>query len=184
MTSERSSDARLGLIQVYTGTGKGKTTAAIGAGIRAVGQGLRVHMIQFLKGGDNSSPYGEVRAIEQIPRFTLEQFGPSHFIKPGEISDEDREIVKRGLKRSGEVLSSGNYDLVILDEIHVALNYGLLTLEEVTELMECKPPQVELVMTGRGAPQTVIDQADLATEMRELKHPLSRGIQGRIGIEF
>jgi len=184
MTSERSSDARLGLIQVYTGTGKGKTTAAIGAGIRAVGQGLRVHMIQFLKGGDNSSPYGEVRAIEQIPRFTLEQFGPSHFIKPGEISDEDREIVKRGLKRSGEVLSSGNYDLVILDEINVALHLGIATLQEVLDLLDRKATQTEVILTGRGASQTLIDRADLVTEMREVRHPLARGIQARLGIEF
>jgi len=165
----------LGLIQVYTGTGKGKTTAAIGAGIRAVGQGLRVHMIQFLKGGDNFPLYGEVRAIEQIPRFTLEQFGPSHFIKPGAISDEDREIVKRGLKRSGEVLSSGNYDLVILDEINVVLQLGMAKLEEILHLLDSKAVGTEVILTGRGAPAALLKRADLVSRVDAVKHPLTKG---------
>ena len=174
----------LGLIQVYTGTGKGKTTAAIGAGIRAVGQGLRVHMIQFLKGGDNFSPYGEVRAIEQIQRFTLEQFGPSHFIKPGAISDEDREIVKRGLKRSGEVLASGNYDLVILDEVNVVLHLGMATLQEVLDLLDRKATQTEVILTGRGAPEALLKRADLVSRVDAIKHPFDRGIKARLGIEY
>lgn len=174
----------LGLIQVYTGTGKGKTTAAIGAGIRAVGQGLRVHMVQFLKGGDNFPPYGEVRAIEQIPRFTLEQFGPSHFIKPGAISDEDREIVKRGLKRSGEVLSSGNYDLVILDEINVVLQLGMAKLEEILHLLDNKAVGTEVILTGRGAPAALLKRADLVSRVDAVKHPYDKGIKARPGIEY
>jgi len=174
----------LGLVQVYTGTGKGKTTAAIGAGIRAVGQGLRVHMIQFLKGGDNFPPYGEVRAIEQIPRFTLEQFGPSHFVEPGAISDEDREIVKRGLKRSGEVLASGNYDLVILDEINVVLQLGMATLQEVLDLLDRKATQTEVILTGRGAPEALLKRADLVSRVDAIKHPFDRGIKARLGIEY
>jgi len=174
----------LGLIQVYTGTGKGKTTAAIGAGIRAVGQGLRVHMVQFLKGGDNFPPYGEVRAIEQIPRFTLEQFGPSHFIKPGAISDEDREIVRRGLKRSGEVLSSGNYDLVILDEINVALQLGMAKLAEILHLLDSKAVGTEVILTGRGAPAALLKRADLVSRVDAVKHPFDRGIKARLGIEY
>lgn len=174
----------LGLIQVYTGTGKGKTTAAIGAGIRAVGQGLRVHMIQFLKGGDNFPPYGEVRAIEQIPRFTLEQFGPPHFVEPGAISDEDREIVKRGLKRSGEVLSSGNYDLVILDEINVVLQLRMATLQEVLDLLDRKATQTEVILTGRGAPEALLKRADLVSRVDAVKHPYDKGIKARLGIEY
>jgi len=174
----------LGLIQVYTGTGEGKTTAAIGAGIRAVGQGLRVHMVQFLKGGDNFPPYGEVRAIEQIPRFTLEQFGPSHFIKPGAISDEDREIVKRGLKRSGEVLSSGNYDLVILDEINVVLQLGMAKLEEILHLLDSKAVGTEVILTGRGAPAALLKRADLVSRIKAVKHPYDKGIKARPGIEY
>jgi len=174
----------LGLIQVYTGNGKGKTTAAIGAGIRAVGQGLRVHMVQFLKGGDNFPPYGEVRAIEQIPRFTLEQFGPSHFVKPGAISDEDREIVKRGLKRSGEVLTSGNYDLVILDEINVVLHLGMAALQEVLDLLDRKATQTEVILTGRGAPEALLERADLVSRIKAVKHPYDKGIKARPGIEY
>ena len=174
----------LGLVQVYTGTGKGKTTAAIGAGIRAVGQGLRVHMIQFLKGGDNFPPYGEVRAIEQIPRFTLEQFGPSHFVEPGAISDEDREIVKRGLKRSGEVLASGNYDLVILDEINVVLQLGMAELEKILHLLDNKAKETEVILTGRGAPEALLERADLVSRVDAIKHPFDRGIKARPGIEY
>jgi cob(I)alamin adenosyltransferase len=174
----------LGLVQVYTGTGKGKTTAAIGAGIRAVGQGLRVHMIQFLKGGDNFPPYGEIRAIEQIPRFTLEQFGPSHFIKPGAISDEDREIVKRGLERAEEVLASGNYDLVILDEINVVLQLGMTKLEKILGLLSNKAKETEVILTGRGAPEALLKRADLVSRIDAVKHPFDKGIKARLGIEY
>jgi cob(I)alamin adenosyltransferase len=174
----------LGLVQVYTGTGKGKTTAAIGAGIRAVGQGLRVHMIQFLKGGDNFPPYGEIRAIEQIPRFTLEQFGPSHFIKPGAISDEDREIVKRGLERAEEVLASGNYDLVILDEINVVLQLGMTKLEKILGLLSNKAKETEVILTGRGAPEALLERADLVSRIDAVKHPFDKGIKARLGIEY
>ena len=174
----------LGLIQIYTGTGKGKTTAAIGAGIRAVGQGLRVHMIQFLKGGDNFPPYGEVRALAPISRFTLEQFGSPHFITPDAISDEDREIVKRGLERAEEVLASGNYELVILDEINVVLHLGMATLQQVLDLLDRKPTQTELILTGRGAPEALLERADLVSRIEAVKHPLDKGIRARPGIEY
>jgi len=174
----------LGLIQIYTGTGKGKTTAAIGAGIRAVGQGLRVHMIQFLKRGDNFPFYGEVRALAPISRFTLEQFGPPHFIIPDAISDEDREIVKQGLERAEEVLASGNYDLVILDEINVVLHLGMATLQQVLDLLDRKPTQTELILTGRGAPEALLERADLVSRIEAVKHPLDKGIRARPGIEY
>jgi len=174
----------LGLVQVYTGTGKGKTTAAIGAGIRAVGQGLRVHMIQFLKGGDNFPPYGEVRALAPISRFTLEQLGPPHFIRPDAISDEDREIVKRGLQRAEEVLASGSYDLVILDEINVVLHLGMATLQEVLDLLDRKATQTEVILTGRGAPEALLERADLVSRVDAVKHPFDKGIRARPGIEY
>ena len=174
----------LGLIQIYTGTGKGKTTAAIGAGIRAVGQGLRVHMIQFLKGGENLPPYGEVYALEQISRFTLEQFGPPHFIRPDAISDEDREIVKRGLERAEEVLTSGNYDLVILDEINVVLQLGMARLEKILGLLSNKAKETEVILTGRGAPEALLERADLVSRIETVKHPLDKGIRARPGIEY
>jgi len=174
----------LGLIQVYTGTGKGKTTAAIGAGIRAVGQGLRVHMIQFLKGGNNFPPYGEVLALEQIPQFTLEQFGPDHFVNQEAISDEDRDIIKRGLQRAREILSSGHYDLVILDEINVVLQFGMVELEAVLDLLDKRSDGTEVILTGRGASKGLIDHADLVSQIQEIKHPFTKGIKARIGIEY
>jgi cob(I)alamin adenosyltransferase len=174
----------LGLVQVYTGTGKGKTTAAIGAGIRAVGQELRVHMIQFLKGGENFPPYGEVRALALIPQFTLEQYGPSHFIKPGAISDEDRKIVRRGLQRAREVLASGDYDLVILDEINVVLDLGMASLEEILSMLKKKAPHSEVILTGRGAPRGLIDFADLVSCVNDVKHPFNAGVSARMGVEY
>ena len=174
----------LGLIQIYTGSGKGKTTAAIGAGIRAVGHGLRVHMIQFLKGGKNFPPYGEVLALSQIPRFTLEQFGPDHFVNPEAISAEDRAIVERGLQQAGKVLASGNYDLVILDEINVVLQLGMVELEIVLDLLNKRSDGTEVILTGRGAPKELIDHADLVSQIQEIKHPFTKGIKARIGIEY
>jgi len=174
----------LGLIQIYTGSGKGKTTAAIGAGIRAVGQGLKVHMIQFLKGGKNFPPYGEVLALGQIPRFTLEQFGPDHFVNPEAISDEDRAIVKRGLQQAGKVLASGNYDLVILDEINVVLQLGMVELEAVLDLLDKRSGGTEVILTGRGASKGLINHADLVSQIQEIKHPFTKGIKARIGIEY
>ena len=174
----------LGLIQIYTGSGKGKTTAAIGAGIRAVGQGLRVHMIQFLKGGKNFPPYGEVRALKHIPRFTLEQFGPDHFVNPDAISDEDRAIIKRGLRQAGQVLASGNYDLVILDEINVVLQLDMVNLEEILHLLDNKAKGTEVILTGRGAPPGLIERVNLVSRIELVKHPFERGVTARQGIEY
>lgn len=174
----------LGLVQVYTGTGKGKTTAAIGAGIRAVGQELRVYMIQFLKGGENFPPYGEVRALALIPQFTLEQFGPDHFVNPHAISDDDRDIVKRGLQQAREILSSGHYDLVILDEINVVLELGMASLEDILSMLKKKAPHSEVILTGRGAPRGLIDFADLVSCVNDVKHPFNAGVSARLGVEY
>jgi len=176
--------ADLGLVQVYTGDGKGKTTAAIGAGLRAIGHGLRVHMIQFLKGGGPFPISGEIRAIDRIDGFTVEQFGTDGFVTPGAATDRDRRITRAGLNRARQVLDSEEYDLVILDEVNVAVRLALLTEDEVLELIKRKPPHVELVITGRGAPQTVLDQADLVTEMRAVKHPFTEGRAARTGVDL
>lgn len=174
----------LGLIQVYTGAGKGKTTAAVGAGLRAVGHGLRVHMIQFLKGGGTRPFSGELRALEQVQGFSVEQFGTGHFVYPGVATERDRDVVRHGLKHARHVIASADYDLVILDELNVALQFELLAEQDVVELMDRKPAGVELVITGRGAPQAVLDRADLVTEMQEVKHPFTHGRAGRCGIDF
>ncbi|MEA3485517.1 MAG: cob(I)yrinic acid a,c-diamide adenosyltransferase [Candidatus Aerophobetes bacterium] len=173
-----------GLVHIYTGEGKGKTTAAIGAGIRAVGHGYRVYMIQFLKGGSEFPEYGEVRAIKAFKNFTIEQFGLSHFVIPGKASDEDLMIISRALKRAQEISSSGEYDLVILDEINIAYKLGLLPLEDLLALLKNKASQTELIMTGRGAPSELLERADLVSQIESVKHPYNSGTKARKGIEY
>ena len=175
---------RMGLIQIYTGDGKGKTTAAIGAGIRALGHGWRVHMLQFLKGCDRFSPYGEVVVLARLPGFTVEQLGPPHFIHPGSASQEDRKAIRRGLDRARKILASGEYDLVILDEINVVLQLGLVEVDEVLALLDGKAEGTEVILTGRGAPLELIERADLVSSVKAVKHPFARGIAARPGVEY
>ena len=172
---------RIGTIQVYTGNGKGKTTAAIGQAIRAAGHRLRVMMIQFMKGKIN---YGELEAVKQILGFTIEQYGRPEFVNKDNPDKEDIEWAQEGWSRAKEVIQSGKYEMVILDEINVALDFGLIPLDEVTEVLKNKPKQIELVLTGRYAPKEIIELADLVTEMKEIKHPYQKGIQAREGIEY
>lgn len=169
-----------GLVQVYTGNGKGKTTAALGLTVRAVGQGLRVYIGQFLKG----VPYGELATLARLPNVTVRQFGRSEWVDPTCITDEDRAMAERALQDGAEAMRSGEYDVVILDEVNVAAGWGLLDVDRVLQLIESKPTKVELILTGRSAPPEVIDVADLVTEMREIKHPYQKGITSRRGIEF
>jgi len=174
----------LGLVHIYTGDGKGKTTAAIGAGIRAVGHGYKVYMIQFLKGGSKFPEYGEIRAIKAFKNFTVEQFGLPYFVLPGKVSDEDLMIISKALKRAQEVTSSGEYDLVILDEINVAYKLGLLSLEDLLALLKNKASRTELILTGRGAPSELLKRADLVSQIIPVKHPYNSGVKARKGIEY
>lgn len=172
---------RLGLIQVYTGSGKGKTTAALGLALRAAGHQMRTYIGQFLKG----TRYGELESVKLLaPYVTLEQYGLEGWVRPGSVTPEQRAAAEDGLARAREALLSGEYDLVILDEVNVAIDFGLVNLEGVLALLAVKPPPVELVLTGRQAPQAILDLADLVTEMQELRHPYHRGIPARAGIEF
>jgi len=170
-----------GFVQVYTGEGKGKTTAALGLAMRAAGHGLRVYILQFMKGWPN---YGEVKSVGGHPQITLRQFGRSDFVDPEKPEPEDVEMAQEALREARGVLTSGSYDLVILDEVNVALKYGLIELRDVLALIEEKPEHVELVLTGRYAPPEIIERADLVTEMREVKHPYKNGVKGRKGIEY
>ncbi|MBS7620783.1 cob(I)yrinic acid a,c-diamide adenosyltransferase [Candidatus Bathyarchaeota archaeon] len=170
-----------GLVQVYTGNGKGKTSAAFGLALRAVGRGLKVYIIQFIKGGFD---YGELYVVNRLPNLTLKAFGKGKFVTQQPPSKEDVKLAEEAFKLAEEIIKSGEYDLVILDEINVALNLKLISLEKVLELIKSKPKHVELVLTGRYAPKEIIDVADLVTEMREVKHPFKRGCQAREGIEF
>ena len=169
-----------GLIQVYTGSGKGKTTAAVGQAIRACGHGLKVMMIQFMKGRE----YGEVKLAGEIKNFTIEQYGLDTFVEKNNPSEKDRELARRGMERAGQVISSGDYDMVILDEINVAIDHGLVRPDDVYDLLKGKPEEVELILTGRYAPFELIRIADLVSEVKEVKHHYTKGVPARKGIEY
>jgi cob(I)alamin adenosyltransferase len=165
---------------VYTGNGKGKTTAALGLAVRAAGHRMRTYIGQFMKG----RPYGELEGLKCLaPWVTVEQYGVDSWTHVDHPTPEQRAAAERGLERGRQALVSGEYDLVVLDEVNVALYFGLLTEQGVLALLTEKPPTVELVLTGRRAPASIIAAADLVTEMVEVKHPYQRGIQARRGIE-
>jgi cob(I)alamin adenosyltransferase len=177
-------DIRHGLTIVYTGDGKGKTTAALGTVIRAVGYGLRVFMLQFVKG---SWRYGELDGAKLLePYFTIEPLGKGFYkILDDKFPEEvHRQAALVAADRAIALLRSGEYDIVILDEINVAVMTGLLPVQKVLEIMDAKPENVHLILTGRGAPPEVIDRADLVTEMREIKHPYQKGKLAQKGIDF
>lgn len=169
-----------GLIHIYTGNGKGKTTAALGLGLRAAGAGLKVHMIQFMKG----RRYSEIDAIEGIPNFTAIQFGRDEFVSKDDPAKIDIDLARDGLVYASKVVNEGRYDVVILDEINVALDFRLVPLDDVLKIIKERPPKMELVLTGRYAPKGLIDAADLVTEVCEIKHPYQKGIPSRKGIDW
>lgn len=167
-----------GYIQVYTGNGKGKTTAALGISLRCLCAGNKVFFGQFMKGQD----YSELRATEYFPGLTMEQFGNLCFVN-GEPAPEDYEGAKKGLKRMEEVLTSGKYDMVVFDEINTTLFFHLVDVAEVLRILDLKPEGTEVILTGRYAPQEIVDRADLVTEMKEIKHYYNEGVSARVGIE-
>ena len=166
------------MIQVYTGNGKGKTTAALGLALRAVGAGLKVYIGQFIKSGD----YCEVRALRKIKAIKTEQFGRGCFIRKSP-SIIDKDLARNGFDRIKKVIKEGNYDVVILDEVNVALKAGLLRVDDVVSLIKSAPRKTELILTGRYAHPKVIAAADLVSEIKEVKHYYRKGIKSRIGIE-
>jgi cob(I)alamin adenosyltransferase len=170
-----------GLIHVYTGHGKGKTTAALGQAMRAAGQGLKVYIIQFMKGWPH---YGELESVRRHPNVTMRQFGRPDYVSKEHPEPVDIRMAEEALEHGREIVMSGNYDLVVLDEINVALEWNLIRLEDVLTLLDQKPEKVELILTGRYAHPEVIGRADLVTEMREIKHPYQKGIVSRRGIEY
>lgn len=171
----------LGLVQIYTGDGKGKTTAALGLALRAAGHGMRTYIGQFMKGQD----YGELAGARLLaPYLTIEQYGRPSFVHIHRASPEDVRLAHEGLEKARLAMRSGDYAIVVLDEVCVALHFGLLEVAEVLALLEERPEGVELVLTGRRAPEELIARADLVTEMREVKHPYRQGIPARRGIEY
>jgi cob(I)alamin adenosyltransferase len=169
-----------GLIHVYTGNGKGKTTAAIGLGIRAAGNNLNVLMIQFMKG----RRYSELDALEHVKNFTVVQFGRDEFVSKEKPAQIDIDLAQKGLTYAKDIIQKGKYDLVILDEINVALDYHLVALKDVLRLLQEKPETVELVLTGRYAPPDIVKDADVVSEILEIKHPYQEGVTSRKGIDW
>jgi cob(I)alamin adenosyltransferase len=169
------------MLEVYTGEGKGKTTAALGLALRATGHGWEVLVIQFMKG---SPDYGEITAAKGVRGLTVVQTGLPTFVEKGNPSAEDLAEAARGLKLAREALGSGRYRLIILDELNVAVDYGLVKLDDALALIDSCPDDVELVFTGRGAKPAVLERADLVSEVKEVKHPYQKGYVNRVGIDY
>jgi len=171
-----------GLIQIYTGNAKGKSTAAFGLAVRAAGHGFKVVVIQFMKTG---SYYGEVPGLKRLaPEVELYSYGKDGFIGRRGVTEEDIALARQALAHAEKALLNPETDILILDEINNALYFGLITVEDVLKLLDQKPQHVEVVMTGRNAPPELIERAHLVTEMKEIKHPYKQGISSRKGIEY
>lgn len=168
------------MIQVYTGEGKGKTTAALGLALRALGQGQRVCLIQFMKKGD----FGEIKALKKIKNITVKQFGRRSFVDFKKPEPKDIQLAQQGLAYAKKVIKERRNSLVILDEINVAVKFNLLPLAEILSLIKKVPLSTEIVLTGRGASVKIIKRADLVTEMKARKHYFYKGIKARKGIEY
>ena len=176
-------EIRKGLIIVNTGPGKGKTTAAMGTALRAVGSGMRVLMLQFLKG---SWHYGELDAVEAFgDKFVMKQMGRG-FVKVGgaETDPEDIKLVEQAWKEAEQAILSGQYDLVILDEINYAISYGMLDAANVVAVLKRKPDMVHVILTGRNAHPSIVEIADTVTEMKQVKHAYEKGVMAQRGIEY
>lgn len=166
---------------VNTGPGKGKTTAALGLALRAIGHHHRVKMIQFMKGDPF---YGEILVRERLPELEIEQYGLDRFVDPKNPEPEQVSRAEEGLAAARSAVFGGDYNVVILDEINVAMSFGLISTEAVVELLKKRPPHVEVILTGRDAPQAIIDAADYVNQITDVKHPYEKKIPARVGIEF
>ena len=169
-----------GLVEVFTGNGKGKTTAALGTVLRALGHDFHICIVHFMKG---KYPYGEHKTLAQLSNVTVGIFGRLSFVDPNIVEEEDKEEARKALQFSREAILSGKYDLVILDEINIAAGWGLIPVDDVISLIKEKPEELELILTGRYADRKLIECADLVTEMVSIKHPYEKGIKARLGIE-
>jgi cob(I)alamin adenosyltransferase len=172
---------RKGLLIVFTGNGKGKTTAALGMALRAAGHGMKVLILQFIKG---TWPYGELEALERFPEISIQPLGTG-FTWKKESMEEDRELAEKGWQQAADEIQRGDYDMIVLDELNYVLSYGLLPLEPVLEALSSRPGSLHMVVTGRNAPEEMLRQADLVTEMQLIKHPFhDQGVKAQKGIEF
>lgn len=169
------------MVEIFTGDGKGKTSAALGIAIRALGHNLRVLLVYFMKGG---FPYGEQKILAQLQNVTFAKFGQLSFVDPNNIKEEEKEEARKALDTARKAMLGNDYDVVILDEVNVAAAWGLVDLKEVIKLIQEKPEKVELILTGRYADDKLIELADLVTNMTKVKHPYDKGILSREGIDY
>jgi cob(I)alamin adenosyltransferase len=179
MACDESTKSRLGLVQVYTGNGKGKTTAALGLCFRAAGRGLNVAVVQFMKPPEG---YGEHMSAEKFDNLCIYPLGMSNLVG-NDPTPEDHRAAEEAFDKAKDLIYSGKYDLVVMDEANVAMSWGLIDTQDVIIMLEGRPEHVEIVITGRYAPPAIIEYADLVTEMRQVKHPFDKGIGARVGIE-
>lgn len=176
-----------GLVQIYTGKGKGKTCSAFGQALRAVGHGLRVYIVQFLKKSSKQKGFehGELPIIKNIENLHIKQFGTVQSLS---MTDSMKDVMKKNaqnaLSFSQKILISEKYDVIILDEINETMQMGLLSVENVNKMIDSKPSHVELILTGRNAPEEILKRADLVTEFKDVKHPYKNGFESREGIEY
>ena len=178
-----SNNSTKGLIITFTGNGKGKTTAALGMALRALGQGMRVIVLQFIKGGWE---YGELMMAEKLgPNFVIKQMGLG-FVRnlTEEQKGQHKQAATEALRSAAQVITSDNYQMVILDEVFYGIKYNFFTVSDLVELLQQKPNKLHLVLTGRDAPEEITSLSDLVTEMREVKHPYNKGITAQRGVEF
>ena len=171
-----------GYIQVYTGDGKGKTTASLGLALRAAGNGMKIYIAQFMKNFD----YSEVKALKKFlsDHVEIQQFGLPEFHTSGDIvTEKERNAALEGIEAVKKAIDSGNYDIIILDEINILLYFKIIDMKTVLDILDSKPPDMEFILTGRNAPKEIIDRAHLVTEMKEIKHYYTQNVPARLGIE-
>ncbi|MDQ6824166.1 MAG: cob(I)yrinic acid a,c-diamide adenosyltransferase [Candidatus Eremiobacteraeota bacterium] len=178
---KRSDERPVGLVMVNTGPGKGKTTAALGLALRAIGHHHRVKIIQFMKGDPF---YGEMLIRERLPELDIEQYGLDRFVDPKNPEPEHIERAQAGFEAARKAIESGDFNVVILDEINVAMSFGLVPTAAVAQILRDKPKHVEVILTGRDVPQPIYELADYVNEITDLKHPYQKNIPARVGIEF
>lgn len=182
MQEHQEHNEQIGLVQVYTGNGKGKSTAAFGLALRAAGAGMRVVIIQFMKKGEW---YGEIASFQLLPNISIHSYGGGKFLKKGVPPDvENLALAAAAMAKAREAMADENVDMLILDELNNAVYFDLVSEEDALRLIDERPARQELVITGRNATPAIIDAADLVTEMREIKHPYQQGVQARKGIEY
>ncbi len=170
-----------GMVEIFTGDGKGKTSAALGVTLRALGHGLRIHIIFFMKG---DFPYGEQKILSELSNVTFDRFGFRDFVDPANVKPEEKEEARKALEAARKAVLSLKYDVVILDEVNVAVAWKLVDLTDVIKLIHDKPEKVELILTGRYADPKLVKLADLVTDMVKVKHPFDKGILSRKGIDY